>query len=68
MAKIANVTATLAIDIADFPPVCFSLPRIIGSAGVLSTLLPELSQEDHQALMSAGVIQTAASEMATDLG
>jgi len=49
--------------IGDFPEVCFSLPRIIGSAGVLATLLPELSKEDHQALMaSVEVIRSAAGE------
>jgi L-lactate dehydrogenase len=52
------------VGIADFPEVCFSLPRIVGAGGVLNTLLPELSGAEHQALTkSVGVIQSAAAEI-----
>jgi L-lactate dehydrogenase len=53
--------STRTLDVADFPEVCFSLPRIVGAAGVLATLEPELSEEDHQSLRkSVSVIQNAA--------
>jgi L-lactate dehydrogenase len=61
--RVVLTVSSHASRIADFPDVCFSLPRIIGSAGVMSTLLPELSEEDHQALMdSVEVISSAAGE------
>jgi L-lactate dehydrogenase len=43
------------------PVPCLSLPRIVGSAGVLRTLLPELSVDEHAALArSAAVLREAA--------
>jgi L-lactate dehydrogenase len=49
--------STRALGVGDFPEVCFSLPRIVGAAGVLATLPPELSADEHQALRnSIGVI------------
>jgi L-lactate dehydrogenase len=61
--RVLLTVSSRAVGIADFPEVSFSLPRIIGSAGVLATLLPELSEEDHQALMdSVEVIRSAAGE------
>jgi L-lactate dehydrogenase len=62
--RVVLTVSSRAAGIADFPEVCFSLPRIIGSAGVLATLLPGLSQEEHQALMdSVEVIRSAAGEL-----
>jgi L-lactate dehydrogenase len=62
--RVLLTVSTCAVGIADFPEVSFSLPRIIGSAGVLATLLPELSEEDHRALMdSVEVIRSAAGEV-----
>jgi L-lactate dehydrogenase len=56
--------STRAIGIANFPNVCFSMPRIVGAAGVLGSLLPALSSDDHLALTkSIGVIQSAAAEI-----
>jgi L-lactate dehydrogenase len=56
--------STRAHGIADFPNVCFSMPRIVGAAGVLGSLLPVLSSEDHLALTkSVGVIQSATAEI-----
>ena len=56
--------STRPLGVGDFPEVCFSLPRIVGATGVLATLLPELSAEEHQALTnSIGVIQRAAEEL-----
>jgi len=61
--RVMLTVSNRTVGIADFPEVCFSLPRIIGSAGVLATLLPELSEEDHRALMaSVEVIRDAAGE------
>jgi hypothetical protein len=53
------------VGLANFPEVAFSMPRIAGAAGVLTTLLPDLPPEDHQALTkSIDVIQGAAAEIA----
>jgi L-lactate dehydrogenase len=61
--RVLLTVSSRAVGIADFPEVSFSLPRIIGSAGVLATLLPELSEEDHRALMEiVEVIRSAAGE------
>jgi L-lactate dehydrogenase len=61
--RVVLTVSSRAVRIGDFPEVCFSLPRIIGSAGILATLLPQLSEEEHQALMnSAEVIRNAAAE------
>jgi L-lactate dehydrogenase len=43
------------------PVPCLSLPRIVGAAGVLRTLLPELSVDEHAGLArSAAVLREAA--------
>jgi L-lactate dehydrogenase len=61
--RVVLTVSSRAVRIGDFPEVCFSLPRIIGSAGILATLLPQLSEEEHQALMnSVEVIRSAAAE------
>ena len=62
--RVVLTVSTRPDGIADFPDVCFSLPRIVGAGGVLSTLLPELSGEENQALRrSIEVIRGAASEI-----
>lgn len=44
---------------------CLSLPRIVGSAGVIATLRPSLSPEEHAALLrSAGILREATAEIA----
>ena len=44
--------------------VCFSLPRLVGASGVIGTLVPELLDDDREALMrSVEVIRTAAAEV-----
>jgi L-lactate dehydrogenase len=61
--RVVLTVSSRAVGIADFPEVSFSLPRVIGSAGILATLLPELSEEDHRALIdSVKVIESAAGE------
>lgn len=61
--RVLLTVSSYAVGIAGFPEVPFSLPWIIGSAGILATLLPELSEEDHRALMdSVEVIRSAAGE------
>jgi L-lactate dehydrogenase len=63
--RVVLTVSTRAVGLANFPEVCFSMPRIVGAAGVLATLLPDLSPEDHQALTkSISVIQNAAAEIA----
>ncbi len=62
--RVALTVSTRTVGIGGFPEVCFSLPRIIGGRGILATLLPELSAEDHEALTkSVKVIQSAAAEV-----
>jgi L-lactate dehydrogenase len=62
--RVLLTVSTRTVAIADFPEVCFSLPRIVGAGGVLGTLLPQLSADEHQALRgSIEVIQSAASEI-----
>jgi L-lactate dehydrogenase len=62
--RVVLTVSTLAVRVADFPAVCFSLPRIVGAAGILATLLPDLLDEDHAALTkSIAVIQNAALEV-----
>jgi len=62
--RVVLTVSSRAVGIGDFPEVCFSLPRTIGSSGVLATLVPELLEEDHHALMrSVDVIQKAAGEV-----
>jgi L-lactate dehydrogenase len=62
--RVVLTVSALTHSVADLPEVCFSLPRVVGAAGVLATLLPALSDEDHQALKkSVAVIQNAAQEI-----
>jgi L-lactate dehydrogenase len=62
--RVVLTVSTLAVRVADFPAVCFSLPRFVGAAGILATLLPDLLDEDHAALTkSIAVIQNAALEV-----
>jgi hypothetical protein len=58
--RVVLTVSSRAVGIGDFPEVCFSLPRIIGSAGVLATLLPDLSEEDHQVLMDSVEVKSSA--------
>ena len=59
--RVVLTVSTRTVGVADFPEVCFSLPRIVGAAGVLDTLRPTLSEEEYEALMkSVSVIQGAA--------
>jgi L-lactate dehydrogenase len=61
--------STLTAGVPLFPETCFSLPRIVGAAGITGTLMPELSAEDRQALArSVGVIHNAAQELSLSPG
>ena len=47
-------------EVAGVGPVALSLPRIVGRAGVVDTLLPSLRDKEHTALArSARVIKEA---------
>ena len=62
--RVVLTVSTLSFGMADFPEICFSLPRIVGAGGVSATLLPDLSKEEHRALTrSVGLIQDAAAEV-----
>lgn len=48
----------------DLGGVSLSLPRILGAAGVVATLRPSLSEEEHKGLLeSAGTLREAAAEI-----
>jgi L-lactate dehydrogenase len=48
-----------------FDGVCLALPRVVGAAGVLATLVPPLSAEEQGALeRSAGILRDAAAQLA----
>jgi L-lactate dehydrogenase len=62
--RVVLTISTRPLGFGNFPEVCFSLPRIVGAAGVLATLLPELSADEERALAnSVGVIRRAAEEL-----
>ena len=63
--RVVLTVSTRAIGVADFPETCFSMPRIVGAAGVMATLMPHLSNEEQLALAkSVGVIQSATAGVA----
>jgi len=41
------------VQLAGLPPVCLSLPRVIGSQGIVSTLKPTLSFSENEALLKS---------------
>jgi L-lactate dehydrogenase len=56
--------SALSAEVAGVTDVTLSLPRIVGSAGVMGTLVPSLSPEERDALAhSAGILQQAAVEI-----
>ena len=62
--RVVLTVSTRTVGVADLPEVCFSLPRIVGAAGVLATLRPTVSEEEYEALMkSVGVIRGAAASL-----
>src|SRR5436190_7545614 len=42
--RVVLTVSTRTVGVADLPEVCFSLPRIVGAAGVLATLRPTVSE------------------------
>ncbi len=62
-----RLVLTLSIlnpEVEGIPDVTLSLPRILGASGVVATLYPELSGEEHQALRhSAEILRQAAVEL-----
>ncbi len=62
--RVVLTVSTRTLGVPEFSDVCFSLPRVVGATGVMATLLPKLSDDEHQALVrSAGVIRQAAAEI-----
>ncbi|MBL8024531.1 MAG: L-lactate dehydrogenase [Elusimicrobia bacterium] len=41
------------VQLSGLPPVCLSLPRVVGSQGIISTLKPTLSFSENQALLKS---------------
>jgi L-lactate dehydrogenase len=63
--RVLLTVSTRTVRVPEFDGVCFSLPRVVGATGVMATLLPKLSDDEHRALVrSAGIIQQAAAELA----
>jgi L-lactate dehydrogenase len=59
---VLTVSAPLKADSALFAGSCLSLPRVVGAAGVIETVLPALSIEERAAIEhSAQVLAEAAS-------
>lgn len=46
----------------DLPPVAFSLPRLVGAAGIVDTLRPQLDAEESQRLRQSAELLAAAAE------
>jgi L-lactate dehydrogenase len=62
--RVVLTVSTRKTGLDGFPNVCFSLPRVVGAAGVLGTLVPELTETDRKALhASVGVIQRATEDV-----
>jgi L-lactate dehydrogenase len=53
--------SNLTTSVEAFKGICLSLPRVVGSKGILTELRPELSSEEHLALQkSAEILKEAA--------
>jgi len=56
--------SNVASGLEDFEGLSLSLPRVIDANGIVETIHPSLSEEEHQALLkSAEVLKEAASEL-----
>ncbi|PWC33534.1 lactate dehydrogenase [Azospirillum sp. TSO35-2] len=67
--RMVATCAMLNDDVAGVPQVVLSLPRVIGSSGVLDTILPDLSAEEEAALRhSAGILKEAADGVEQRMG
>lgn len=56
--------STVNESIEGVPHIAASLPRVIGRGGILSTIMPDLSEDEHAALKrSAEVLKQAAEEI-----
>ena len=54
----------IAVEMAGLPPISVSLPRVLGSKGILATLKPTLSFAERDALMkSASMLHKAIQEI-----
>jgi L-lactate dehydrogenase len=52
-------------DVPGLAPICFSLPRVLGAAGIVTTLQPTLDTEEQAALRrSVGILNEAAASLA----
>lgn len=60
---VLTVSMTMT-DVKEFERVSLSLPRVVGSAGVLTTLRPALSEEETEAIQkSARILRDTAAEL-----
>jgi L-lactate dehydrogenase len=49
-------TSNIDVSAAGLPPVSVSLPRVLGSKGILATLKPTLSFAEHDALAKSAAM------------
>ncbi|MEM8572475.1 MAG: L-lactate dehydrogenase [Pseudomonadota bacterium] len=49
-------TSTVTPDVGGVGPVALSVPRVIGSAGVVATLMPEMSEDEWMALKASATL------------
>jgi len=62
--RIVMTVSSAQGTLAGFDGVCLALPRVVGAAGVLATLVPPLSADEQEALdRSAAILQKAAAEL-----
>jgi L-lactate dehydrogenase len=61
--------SSLTTSVEAFRGICLSLPRVVGSKGVLTELQPELSSAENLLLQkSAGILKEAAVSLRTSVG
>jgi len=63
--RVVLTLSALNRELNEFPPVCFSLPRVLGAAGIAVTLEPTLDAQEAEALQrSVGILNDAAKSLA----
>jgi L-lactate dehydrogenase len=62
--RVVLTLSALNRDLPDFAPVCFSLPRVLGAGGIVTTLQPTLDAQENAALQrSVSILNDAATSL-----
>lgn len=62
--RLALTLGALNRDVPRLAPICFSLPRVLAAAGVVTTLQPTLDAQEHAALQRrVGILNEAATSL-----